>query len=166
MPIYLEILEDEQLLAMSTGFESIVIVACGACPNESLAYARGIPLAGATITEEGQSKSVPCAITQEAGRLAELFRSRGFAVRIRVLAEEFLCLLSDTKCDYLREKIPSSEAILALCCSAGVQGLKAITRTSMPLLLGMVPRALFFYQYRIDPNLGTKWITHGQLVFI
>lgn len=72
MPIYSEVIDDKSILQiLQDKYNKVLLIGCGACMNESLAYKYDMP-----ITKD--SSSVPFATACELARLAKLLSENGF----------------------------------------------------------------------------------------
>ncbi len=121
MAIYSETMNDENILSLiPNGAKNILIVACGGCVNESLAYDYDIPIL---------SDSKPYASNVEATRISNLLTHNGFSTEIKLLDGDLpvLCIYSSENLRAFLETSFDFDNILALSCKSGALGLRGIT---------------------------------------
>jgi len=162
MPIYLELIKDDRFIEITKDYNSILIIACPGCPNESLAHLKSVPLTKDPTITKNQTETEHYAINQEVRRLSKMLQEQGLFVENEVLDDKYLCLLNENDCIRLRNIIPRCDAVLILGCPAAFEGMKRIIGESSHVLLGMRSVALFFYRYKNVPTVGIKYITEAQ----
>ena len=121
MAVYSEIISDEMILSsIPTKSKNILIVACGGCMNESLAFKNNSPI---FVTENDEL--VPYASKSEAERIMRFLSDHGFSVRAKTIRDGMpvLCIYSEEYQFEFCEKSFVPDAVLALCCEAGILGL-------------------------------------------
>lgn len=127
MAVYSKILSDKEILSLiPKNSKHILIVACGGCVNESLAYDHDEPIF--TFDEDGNV--TPYASNIEAKRFAKFLGAEGFAVDIKLLTGDMpvLCIYSESGTDIL-DTNNEPDVILTLSCPSGSIGLQVITDT-------------------------------------
>ncbi|PKP61559.1 hypothetical protein CVT91_02780 [Candidatus Atribacteria bacterium HGW-Atribacteria-1] len=133
MGVYTEILSDSEIVGMCEGFDTIVILGCGACANEAFAYLKYNLISKTIQNEEEHTYKQPYAINCEMERIKDILRNKGHRVKtmiINIYGEKSVCTLNDNDLESLRKEIPSGDVILALCCSSGQMGIKKIVGSS------------------------------------
>jgi hypothetical protein len=139
MGVYSTVLADEILLKSVEGCARVVIIGCMHCANNSIALVRDIPLKKVAISEKtGKPTLAPAAITEEANRIKMVLETRVKEVNVQVAAG-----LCDPSIDQ-RAVEPGwvnlcnlAQAVIALCCAAGVVGLKYRIEKTVRIIPGM-----------------------------
>lgn len=119
MPLYSEVISDESILQiLKDKYQTVLLIGCGACMNESLAYRYDLP-----ITKN--STSVPFATVNELIRLADLLNKNGYYAKIKFYNDlnGFFCMENISVDNYPVENLDSFDIILILSCSAGYMAL-------------------------------------------
>jgi hypothetical protein len=148
MAVYSEVISNESILkSIPENVKNILIVACGGCMNESLAYKNDCP-----IFMHVNDEAIPYASFSEAHRIVEFLNIRGYSSNAKVIpcGTPVLCIYSEDYKFVFHEDFFQPDAILALCCDAGLQGLKLIF--SVPVISITKRRGLLFYTYQDLPN--------------
>jgi len=120
MPIYSEILNDESILQiLRDGYHQILIVGCGACMNESLAYKHNLPL-------YIDNSNMPYATIHELHRIKELLTKNGYQVEIKYYnnIDGFFCMTDIAADEYPLDWEQHPDIILMLSCNSGCEGLR------------------------------------------
>jgi hypothetical protein len=139
MGVYSTVLPDEILLKSVKSCARVVVVGCMHCANNSIALARDIPLKRVAISEKtGKPTLAPAAITEEANRIKMVLETVVREVNVQVAAG--LCDPSIdqpavepgwvTLCNH-------AQAVIALCCTAGVVGLEYRIEKTVKIIPGM-----------------------------
>jgi len=125
MAIYSKTLSDEKIIALvPKGAKSILIVGCGGCVNESLAYDYDVPIS--TFDTEGNN--TPYASSVEAKRIADILEAENFTVDIKLLTGDLpvLCIHHENETAIIGQS-NRPDAILVLSCKSGVLGMQFVT---------------------------------------
>lgn len=147
MPLYSEVINDESILnILQDKYQTVLLIGCGACMNESLAYKYDLPI---TIN----STSIPFATVNELTRLADLLKKNGYYAKIKFYNDlnGFFCMENISVDNYPVENLDSSDIILILSCNAGYMALcdkipyKKIIKITKPL-------GSIFYAYEDKDN--------------
>ena len=122
MAVYSETISNDKLLSrIPESAKSILIIGCGGCLNESLAYRNDYPVF--EITENGR---IPYATKMELERISAFLRSKGYKTETKLIAQSkelLLCIVSeDYECEMKKREI-EPDVVLALCCNGGQLGL-------------------------------------------
>ncbi len=123
MPIYSRTINDSELLnTIPEGSESVLIVACGGCMNESLAYDCHTPIT--QKLEDGNL--VAYSARAEAERVANILISNGYTTKILMPSYNMLVLcISDEKSFLELFKLDyKPDCVLVLSCDAGVMAVR------------------------------------------
>src|SRR5690606_28034625 len=108
----------EEILAEVRGkFQKILVIGCGGCTNESLAYIHKIP-----ITNVNGHELTPIATNEELEKIQTRLLEAGFDVRTTTFPRDWdaLCLRQEGKTFQYNPHLDfSPEVILALSCPAG-----------------------------------------------
>lgn len=168
MAVYSTVISYELILEKVRDFHAtnILLIACGGCANESLAFTRRIPI---FISKEGESleksilcgRSVPYAAKMTADQIVEMLCDKGYYAwpYIVPLDTELLCIQSkDNPINFLNS-MSKVDLILALCCPAGVMGIKRQVK-DIPIISLMRSQGQLFYVYR--DNMYSREIVYEE----
>lgn len=157
MAVYSTVLSDERIIneVHNAKATNISLVVCGGCTNESLAFTHMLPIItskeGDTLEQSiANNRSIPYAAQATANRIAIMLRNEGYFVNTYMvpLGEELLCIQKgDNGISLLSSN--KTDLILALCCPAGVVGIKRHIK-DIPVITLMKPQGQLFYVYRDD----------------
>ena len=128
MPVYTEILSDDEIIGIVTdAYKRLLILGCGACTNESIAYRKCYPI----FLKKDDEDIYPYATVMELKRVKHLLESKGHEVSIKYFndIDGFFCMTNVNDDDYCLELDDSVDAILCLCCPCGIAALKRIIST-------------------------------------
>jgi hypothetical protein len=153
MPVYSVMLQDDRLIKNLKGFKHIVIVGCGGCANDSLAFRGNLSQKAEFNSHEREYRPAPDAIQEEADRLKAKFQNT--ANDIRIIIAKGLCLshAGDLPVEWIK-LCYGSEAVLALCCTAGVRGIKQSLSKSVKVIPGMKTEGVLYVHRIYDPENG------------
>jgi hypothetical protein len=126
MAVYSVVLPDSTILKRVSGLKSALIVGCGACLNDSLAFSTDRPLAQVIIDRNtGKTDILPMLIDKELQRIKTLLENNGIRTgtestipicEISFVTEPFISNLS--------KRSGEAEAIISVSCSVGTLALK------------------------------------------
>ena len=126
MGVYSVMLPDSKIMKGVASCKSVVIVGCGACASDSLAYDNDYPLCKLEVdSETGQAREIPVPVAEEMKRIKQLLESQGISVSTEVYFG--LCLLSYDKEGEMAEllkRCSGADAVITLSCPGGTLGLK------------------------------------------
>lgn len=150
MAIYSKTLCDEQILALiPEQSHHVLIVACGGCVNESLAYDHETPI----VVLDVDGTEIPQASLIEAQRISKMLIYKGYETEIKLLNGDLpvLCIFSDER----EEILPPNrlDVILTLSCISGSIGLR--TLTNVPVFSITKQAGYLSYTYAKDKE-GNK----------
>jgi hypothetical protein len=120
MPIYSETLNDYQILRMiGRKHKRILVIGCGACMNESLAFKYNIPLYVDNL-------ETPSATIIELKRIKKMLIDNGYQVEIKYYnsINGFYCMTNVSVTEYPLDRSCSPDVILVLSCNSGCEGLR------------------------------------------
>ncbi len=123
MTIYSKMLNEQEITdSLPNESKRILIVACGSCMNESLAFENELPIS--IYTEEGENVSIASVYTAQ--KLAAKLENLGYETKIIV---DGICIIRDNNKTLLLESIKSfkPDTILSISCKAGLFGIKKLT---------------------------------------
>lgn len=123
MTIYSRMLNEQEITdSLSYDSKRILIVACGSCMNESLAFENELPII--IYTDEGKSVSIASFYTAQ--KLAAKLENLGYETKIIV---DGVCIIRDNNKTLLLDSIKSfkPDTILSISCKAGLLGIKKLT---------------------------------------
>jgi len=155
--IYYELIENNKILQLlGDNYKRILIIGCGGCVNESLALKNKIPI---IVLDEITRQSIPYSVTNEIKRLAKLLHKHVFDVIWKVVPENNLLCMRN-----VNEDIPVTinettiDAILAICCPAGIYGLRKIVSNSIHIF--QITKQIGFLYYVFDEYENEKKIKY------
>lgn len=155
---------DSKILEEVEGLKSVAIVGCPYCASFSIAYEKDVPVQKLTIDEKtGRPTKLPVAMMNEANRLKAILESRGVGVCVE-LWPPLCCMTLDNELQAggpqwadpeLANRCVGAEAVIALCCSGGVIGLKMRLGDGSKVIPGMktVGISLLYFSLDRDSNL-------------
>ena len=120
MPQYSQILSDEIILNMvKPYYKKVLLLGCGGCMNESLAFLHSCPL-----VVHGKKDTFP-ALESELNRLVELLNNNGLSAKTLILPPEsnLNCIRNIHGERFSLPKALPIDVILVLSCPAGQGGL-------------------------------------------
>lgn len=170
MAVFSTILDDDIILekAIKPYVKNILLVVCGGCSNESLAYIKKLPV---FVSANGKSliesladwTAIPYASKSEAERIAKLLEKHGYSVETRLvpLGEDILCIRNELHKGFLQNARP--DIIMAICCPAGIVGIKQEI-ADIPIVALMKPHGQLYYKYHDSEN--TRVIIYDQSMIV
>lgn len=128
--------DDSYLLNRVGAADSVCIIACPHCANQSIAYTKGMSIIGKSSL--GGLYYKPYAIIQEAKRLKELFASKGITSRIEIFKkiDSPPCWLHEKERKSISKACEKANVAVTLCCSAGCNGIKTALPESFKVVAG------------------------------
>jgi hypothetical protein len=165
MGVYSVMLSDDHLIKSLQNFNQIVILGCGGCANDSLAYDNDIPLLANFDPLKEQYRPEPDAILTEAKRLKTLLENYNKTVLISI----GMHLCSTCTGDKLEEWINicrNTEAVLTLSCVAGTIGVKIPLKKTVKVIPGMKTLGVLYCHNIFDPVKGMINIDKKKSIFV
>lgn len=175
MAVYSKIIDDHSIIkAINNHEKNILIIGCGGCINESLAYTNERPIfkapEGKMLTEE----PYPYAVHVELIRLKALLEQEGFnakcfesyELRDEGCDEGFLCIRkSGISFDLIGKfKEFKIDKILTVCCGAGTYGIKDDYGKNIPVYQITKPFGMIAYSYKDVDNARYIDYEHSKLI--
>lgn len=165
MAVYSIIFDNEKILEISSNYKNILLLGCGGCANESLAFFNHTPIY--TIENEGnlenaieELKAIPYSVKRECERIKELLELNGHSViSILVpLSQNTLCIRHNGAKFNINPNIEFvPDAILTISCSAGAFGVYEDVEKTIPVHSIMQSCGQLAYYYE-DSNSERKII--------
>lgn len=150
MPIYSETLKDDTILdLLENKYQNILIVGCGACMNESLAFKYNYPL----FIKDDYGNQISYAVFKELSRITNMLNSVGYTATYEILPESSnsRCMLNYGENLHIISANFTPDAILALCCPSGVYGIKSVVG-NVPIIKITKQLGFLAYGYTDDMN--------------
>jgi hypothetical protein len=160
--IYAELLPDSTIMKNAESYDSMTLVVCPVCANTSVGYQKNLPVLKKSVDETtGETTYIRTAITGEAHRIKELLDEKDKDVKIEMYGAPCAMAMdkelprnlnggdADTK---LVEQCADTDAVLALCCSVGVLGLKRRLGGSTRIVPCMKTRGFSQFSFKFDDN--------------
>ena len=164
MPLYSKIISNDEILGLVVGkYSKILLVACGGCMNESLAYDYNLPL---TIKKAG--RYIHPAISVEFKRIANMLYRFGISTDMLVLppGSNSRCMINinEPMHPILEETFQpvNSDAMLVLSCPSGFYGITCQVRGIQPYLIARQKGTL---SYIYDIAGDSTYIVEGKVSF-
>jgi len=120
MPVYSETISDERILRiLGNKYRRVLLVGCGACMNESLAYKNDLPI------YKG-SPDFPYATAAEVSRIEKLLKTNGYEVEKKTYddIDGFYCMTDISSAKYPVDWTITPDIILILSCGAGLLAIR------------------------------------------
>ena len=145
---FTRLIPDSNIIKAAEVHKSVTIVGCTACANSSIAYEKDQPVFQIKTDETtGKTKRLPYAIQGQIRHLKKLLEEKGVNVKNEMLS--VLCFATDdgglsellgnpSWADLgINERCADTEALITLCCSGGVFGLKQRLGKDIKIVPGM-----------------------------
>jgi hypothetical protein len=146
MAVFSEIKADSIILGkLGDRYKKILLVGCGGCTNESLAYTNHLP-----IFDEFEGQRISAATKYETDRIKELLENNGYKVEITLipLSQNALCIRHDGEKFQMN---PNSkfepDVILAMRCLAGAFGIHSDIEGKIQVMPIMEQKGQLAYYY-------------------
>ena len=125
MAVYSIVLSDSTIIKRVAGFKSVVLVGCGACLNDSLAFGADRPLAKVIIDgDTGKTNFQPLLVEEELKRIKILLENRGINAKIESTVPVCeISFMTEPFISKLAKHSSEAEAIISLSCSVGTLAL-------------------------------------------
>jgi hypothetical protein len=139
MGVYTEVLPDKEIISKCEGFNTVVIVGCGSCTNESLAFLNETLITKTIQKENGQIDTIRYEVTCEIERIRktlEVYRHKVEQILIND-GKNSVCTIDDNNIELYKRQIPIADVYLTLCCPSGQMGLGEIIgnfHTILPIM--------------------------------
>lgn len=164
MAVYSIVLPDSTILKRVNGFKSVLIVGCGACLNDSLAFSTERPLAKVvTDRNTGKTDILPMLINEELQRIKTLLENNGIRARtestipiceISFITEPFISNLSKHSAE--------AEAIVSASCSVGTLALKKQLGKIFKIISATKTSGIFQVSKYLDESGGFVYLDKSQ----
>lgn len=157
MAVYSVILEDEKILEICSNYKNILLLGCGGCANESLAFSNHTPIYTIKNQDDKEKenvidelKAIPYSVKIECERIKELLKVNGHFVKsiLVPLSQNTLCIRHDgvkfninPNCEFL------PDVILTISCSAGAFGVSKDVGEAIPVYSIMQSCGQLAYYY-------------------
>jgi len=147
MGVFVRLIPDSKIIKAAEDFLSVAIVGCSGCANHSIAHEKDQPLSK-IITDEttGKPKRLAYAIREQTDRLKKLLEDKGANVITEIILGPCVYIDDDEYANprknsiwrkRLKERCANVEALIPLCCSGGVFGLKQLLEENIKIIPGM-----------------------------
>jgi len=126
MPIYSEPLSDGEILKLlKDNYNHVLLLGCGSCMNESLAYKNDLPI----FAKDESGKIVSYAVHSELIRLTNFLKEQGVNTRYELLPEgsNSRCMLNYSEELYPLPLYPRPEIIVSLGCPSCKFGIEMMS---------------------------------------
>ena len=160
--IYTNLLPDSALIKSVESYNSVAIILCPSCGNMSVGYQKNIPVLRKTLDgTTGETIFVRAAITGEADRIKGLLEAQGIYVKTSTYGGPCITAMepdlprgigggdADMK---LNDQCEGMDAVLALCCSVGMIGLKRRLGDSKRIVPGMKTLGIGHFSFKFDES--------------
>lgn len=157
MPQYSEILSDENILNMvKPYYKKVLLLGCGGCMNESLAFLHSSPLVA-----HGSKDTFP-ALEFELNRLSKLLESNGLSTKTLIIppGSNLNCIRNIHGTKFTLPKDFNIDVILVLSCPAGQGGISK-TLKNIPLINITKLSGQLYYKFLDDGK--KRIIVNGKI---
>jgi hypothetical protein len=169
MGVHSTVRPDSSLLKEAEGYQNIVIVGCTNCANASIAYEKNQPVHQVSVDKAtGRTRMIPYSIKKEAARIQELLGDKGKGAGIELssalcwhTADRYLSQIMGNPSwadQEFRRRCSGADAILALCCSTGIIGIKQRLEEEVKIIPGMIFVGMSQMSLRLDEEKEHVWI--------
>jgi hypothetical protein len=169
MAIFSRIVEDGTIIEVARDFNNILIITCGGCINESLAYTNKYP-----IFKEVDGKTIAYAVHLETERISKLLSDNSHAVKVCTSdeiknsgwKEGFLCMRKKGAKFDLFNHIGNfkPDMILSLCCGAGTFGIIDSYGTKIPVKQITKPFGMLGYVFDYENGEQIMDYSHTKVI--
>jgi hypothetical protein len=149
MPVYSEVLSDQEILkTVRNCYQNVLVIGCGSCMNESLSYLHDLPI----FTKDNNGNNVPFSVLSEKKRIVDMLNNEGFHANYQALLphSNTLCQIDNDKEIYQLSVNSDTEIVLAVCCPAGIIGLK--TGVEIPIIRITKQKGFLAYRHTDDSD--------------
>lgn len=163
MPIYSESIQNDEILnILKNKYKKVLLIGCGACMNESLAYLYDLPLS----VKGERDEYYPVPVIKEIKRIAKMLEENGYEVNFEYLPEgsNSRCMIDNTKEIYNVSFESKPEVILVLSCPASREGIKT-TIKEIPIINITRQKGFLFYKYETNLDGSRNLIKKESKVF-
>lgn len=161
MAVYSKTIEDLDIIRLIEGkHENVLLIGCGGCMNESLAFTNSWPIFQPTQGKPLQENAIPIATHFELERIQFMLRARGYKIKIFESYElkdnrgneGFLCIRKSGHPFDLLGQFPDFriDVILTVCCGAGTFGVVDDYGESIPVKQITRPSGMISYSFFDD----------------
>lgn len=158
MAVYSRLMDDTTIINLVSGkYTNILLIGCGGCINESLAYTNHQPIFRAPHGKSLEEEAIPIATRAELSRIRDLLETNGHSVRVFESHElkkyetidGFLCIRNSVKQFDLMGFFSdfSIDVILTICCGAGTFGVVEDYGNDIPVLQITKPFGMLSYSF-------------------
>lgn len=155
MAVYSVIFQNEKILELSSGYKNVLLLGCGGCANESLAYLNHMPLYVASKGKDlgvaiETADAIPYSVKNECERVKKLLETNGhFVVYFLIpLSQNTLCIRhGGEKFNFNPDSQFVPDVILTISCSAGAFGIYEDVGRSIPVYSIMQSCGQLAYYY-------------------
>jgi hypothetical protein len=165
MGVYSIMLPDEHLLKSIQSYSEIVILGCGGCSNDSLAYVNCASQKARFEAQNQQYRTEPEAVLSEAKRLKSVFEKYNKNVQIAIGMHLCSSCTGDKPEDWLKI-CQDAEAVLTLSCVAGTVGAKALINKGIKVIPGMKTIGVLYSHHILDPVSGLITLDKEKSVYV
>lgn len=146
MPIFSKVVSDNRICDMiDRGYKKVLLLACGGCMNESLAFANSLPL---RLNEE---RAMFPPIEAECLRITNMLCGDGFTVDAIILpsGSNARCIRNLNEEQFALPDGLSPDIILVLSCPSGFRGLSTLIK-DIPIYNITEQVGMLYYKYEDD----------------
>lgn len=172
MAVYSVLKSDKDILNILKDYDAkrIIIFLCGGCTNESLAYSCKEPIFVSTNNTSIQESIIsgdviPYASVTAGSKIQMFLQAQGYEVDTFLvpLGDNILCIKNDLSPVFCNSISNRYDLILAMCCPAGIAGIRE-EFNDVPIIPLMKPIGQLFYKYVDSEN--TRKMVYDKSVII
>jgi len=174
MAVYSKVMSDATIINLIPCKSNILIVGCGGCINESLAYTNRHPIFTAPEGKTLDNAAIPIATRYELNRIKGLLEVHGHTVRVFESYElkkdngndGFLCIRKSGKAFDLFGSFSDFpiDVLLTLSCGAGTFGINEDYGEEIPVLQITKPSGMLSYSFIDRENVRHIDYNHSEVI--
>jgi hypothetical protein len=162
MVVYAVLVPDSKIIEEVAGFKSVAIVGCTYCANMSIAYEKNIPAYMMSVDKTtGGTTLLPTAMMEETNRLKNLLEGKEINVKVEIWGTPLCTLTHDKELPTgigggewadpeLANRCADADAVIALCCVAGMLGMKKRLGKAAKIVRGMKTVGFSEFYFTLD----------------
>ena len=170
MPLYSEVMNEGEINKLvGVSPHNILIIGCGWCTNESIAFHDHLPIFQTSTAIDSSKSAVPYAVNTKLTQVARSLESLGHHVYIGFpndLNCNFLCTPENPVLAPILENISVDiDLILAMCCMAGSGSIRREVGTQIPVI--QITRqcgVLSYTSYELDDKSEIMDYAHTKVI--
>lgn len=156
MAVYSIIYDNDKILNLVSNYKNVLLLGCGGCANESLAFSNHLPIyvapKGLSVEETIENRQVLAySVKNECERIKRLLEGDGHNVVLSIipLSQNTLCIRHPgDKYNFIPDSHFIPDIILTISCSAGAYGIYEDINREIPVysIMESVGQLAYYYE--------------------